>query len=44
MAKITYTEPKSYFNADMLKAARDWEKKNSAEKTKSSPKSPKKGK
>lgn len=25
--KIVYTEPKSYFNADMLKAAKEWEKK-----------------
>lgn len=37
--KVTYKEPSSYFNADMKKAARDWEK---AQKAKSQP--PKKGK
>lgn len=43
MAKIIYTEPKSYFNSDMLKAAKDWDKKNKSEQTKST-KAPKKGK
>lgn len=29
--KIVYTEPKSYFNADMLKAAKEWDKKKKEE-------------
>ena len=24
--KVTYKEPKGYFNADMLKAAKEWDK------------------
>lgn len=24
--KVTYKEPESYFNKDMMKAAREWEK------------------
>ena len=28
--KITYAEPKSYFNADMMKAAREFDKKTAA--------------
>lgn len=31
--KVTYKEPASYFNADMRKAAADWEK-NKKKKTK----------
>lgn len=34
MAKIIYTEPKSYFNADMKKAAAAWEKENKAKQQK----------
>lgn len=39
---VTYKEPKSYFNADMLKAAKEFDKKQKAEakanKTKSNKK------
>lgn len=41
--EITYTEPASYFNADMKKAAKAWEDKQKAAKKEVSPK-PKKGK
>ncbi len=28
--KVTYVEPEDYFNADMKKAAAEWDKKNAA--------------
>lgn len=31
--KMTYKEPASYFNADMRKAADDWEKENAKKKS-----------
>ena len=34
MAKITYSEPASYFNADMKKAAKEWDSKHKAENKK----------
>ena len=40
--KITYAEPKSYFNADMKKAASKWEAEQKATTKKAA--SPKKGK
>lgn len=40
--KVTYKEPKGYFNKDMLKAADAWDKAN-AKKTNPKP-APKKGK
>lgn len=40
---VTYKEPKGYFNADMLKAAREWEKQN-AQKTKKANSTNNKGK
>lgn len=40
--KVTYKEPKGYFNAGMLKAAKEWEKEQKTKETKSKPK--KKGK
>ena len=30
--KVTYKEPASYFNKDMMKAAREWEKTHKADK------------
>ena len=39
---VTYKEPKSYFNADMKKAAREWEAQQKAAAKKE--KAPKKGK
>ncbi|MBR4719393.1 MAG: hypothetical protein IKP31_04000 [Lachnospiraceae bacterium] len=30
--KVSYKEPASYFNADMSKAAKDWDKKHAADK------------
>ena len=41
--KITYVEPASYFNADMKKAAREWDKAHKAE-TQKTAQTPKKGK
>lgn len=29
--KVTYKEPKNYFNADMMKAAKEFDKKKAAE-------------
>ncbi len=37
--KASYTEPKRYFNADMLKAAKDWDKAH-PEKKAAAPKKP----
>ncbi len=39
MAKVGYKEPADYFNADMKKAAQEWEKANKAKKT-TAPKKP----
>jgi len=36
--KVKYVEPKSYFNADMMKAAKEWDKKNKESAKKSAPK------
>lgn len=45
MAKeIVYTEPKSYFNADMRKAEREWEAKQKAAQKANSNATKKKGK
>ena len=41
--EVTYKEPKGYFNADMLKAAREWEKAN-AQKAKKATNTSNKGK
>lgn len=40
--KVTYVEPSNYFNADMKKAAREWEKEQKAKAKANAPK--KKGK
>lgn len=40
--RVTYKEPKSYFNAGMKKAAKEWEKEQKAKNAQSAPK--KKGK
>lgn len=40
--KVTYKEPSSYFNAEMRKAAKEWEKEQKAKKAQVTPK--KKGK
>ena len=42
--KIVYSEPKSYFNADMKKAAAAWEKQNKAQTSKTTKTAPKKSK
>ena len=42
--KITYVEPASYFNADMKKAAAEWEKSQKAAAKPTKPAQPKKGK
>lgn len=42
MANITYTEPSSYFNADMKKAAKEWEAKQKASQKEKAPKKDKK--
>lgn len=36
--KVVYTEPSSYFNADMKKAAREWEKEQKAKAKANAPK------
>lgn len=36
--KVSYSEPRSYFNADMKKAERAWEKEQKAKNAQSAPK------
>ena len=36
--KVTYKEPKGYFNAEMLKVAKQWDKEHAASKKAETPK------